>query len=324
VARRARSKRKDGGAAQKPAGPRPFWSGTISFGLVSVPVDVHPATRSMGTALRMLAPDGTPLQRRYFDPQTGRDVEYDDLVRGYEVEEGKYVVVTDEELEAVAPRKSRDIDLQLFVDRDELDPIYFDRAYVLVPAGDSSKPYRLLADVMEREKKAGIATAVMRDKEYLLAITADDGLLRAQTLRFAEELRLPKEDGLPKHSDAPAAVQVKSFERAIAGLEKPSVAEKELVDRREERFRALVERKRKRGENVVEVPQAQAAPDERDELTPEDLFETIRRSLAKTNKRSSTKAASSAGAPSGARRRSRASRNGATRTAKKTVRASRA
>src|SRR5579884_2151745 len=95
------------------ASTRPFWSGTITFGLVSIPVNLYPATRHVRSSLRMLSPDGVPLRRRYFSQETGKELADDDLVRGYEIEDGKYVVVSDEELERLDPEKSRDIDLRL-------------------------------------------------------------------------------------------------------------------------------------------------------------------------------------------------------------------
>jgi DNA end-binding protein Ku len=267
----------------RPSGLRPFWSGTLSFGLVSVPVDIYSATRSEGIALRMLAPDGTPLQRRYFDPETNRDLAYEDLVRGYEVGKGEHVVLTDEELDSVAPRKTRDIDLRLFVDADELDPVYFERSYVMVPAGDSTKPYRLLAEVMEKDGKAGIATAVMRNKEYVIAILAEKGVLRAETLRFAAELRSPTDVGLGKPHQ-PAANLVRSFEREIDKAAKPNVPASELADRRTEKLRALIESKRDRGKDVIQAPEVADDTQESDEPDAEDLFETIRKSLATAGK----------------------------------------
>jgi DNA end-binding protein Ku len=164
AARRASSgHRHDGhGAAdQERAGPRAIWTGTLSFGLVAVPVNLFPAVRPAGASLRLLAPDGTPVQRRWVCSEEDKDVPWDELVRGFEVGKG-YVVLTDEELESVAPRRSRDIDLRLFVPADELDPFLFERAYVLAPGGESVKPYRLIAEVMEREGKAGVATFVLR------------------------------------------------------------------------------------------------------------------------------------------------------------------
>src|SRR3977135_3419523 len=111
-----RKKRKSENAEQK--GARPFWSGTLTFGLVSVPVDLYPGNRSNRAPLRMLGPEGEPLARRYYSQQTGRDLNADEIVRGYEVDPDKYVVVTDEELERLAPKQGRDIDLRRFVKRE--------------------------------------------------------------------------------------------------------------------------------------------------------------------------------------------------------------
>jgi DNA end-binding protein Ku len=179
-------------------GGRAFWSGMLSFGLVSVPVDLLPAHSSSRAPLRMLDTDGTPLARRYYCPVDEQEVEADQLERGYELDDGKIVVVTDEELEALAPKKSREIDLRRFVDRDSIDPLYFERSYFLAPGKGSGKAYRLLASVMESSRRAGIASFVMRDKEYLVAIFAEGGLLRGETLRFADQVRSSRSVGLPK------------------------------------------------------------------------------------------------------------------------------
>jgi DNA end-binding protein Ku len=305
---RPRPRAADESGDDAPSGPRPFWAGTISFGLVSVPVNLYSLVRSGGVALRMLAPDGTPVQRRYACPKDGRDVDYEDLVRGYEVAEDEYVVVTDEELESVAPRKTRDIDLRQFVDVSEIDPIFFDRTYVLTPSGDTTKPYRLLAEVMEREKKAGIATAVMRNKEYLIAIFAEAGILRAETLRFADEVRTPKQTGLPDPREAPRKL-VAAFDRAIKSHEKAGVAESELVDERERKLRELIERKRKRGEDMVESAEAEAEGEGEDGAEPEGdaLFEMIRRSLAaaRDGRAPDSRAAKPGAVKSGSRAQSR-------------------
>src|SRR5687768_2178685 len=202
-------------SAAAPARSRSFWSGTITFGLVSIPVDLYSAHRPGRASLRMLSPDGTPLRRRYFCPKEGREVPAGELVRGYEVEPGEHVVVADEELEALEPRRSRDIDLTRFVPADEIDPMFFERGYVLAPAGESTKAYRLLAAIMEETGRAGIATFVMRGKEYLVAILAENGVLRAETLRFADEIRSPAAVGLPARSK-PAEAAVRRAEKAIA------------------------------------------------------------------------------------------------------------
>src|SRR5262245_50640710 len=139
-------------------GPRSLWTGTISFGLVSVLVHVLPGNRTTRKSLRMLASDGTPLRRRYFCPKEDVALDWEDIVRGYEIEDGKYVVVTDEELEGLEPKKSREIELTRFVDLSAIDPMYFERAYFLAPGEGGGHAYRLLTDAMESTDKAGIAT----------------------------------------------------------------------------------------------------------------------------------------------------------------------
>src|SRR5262249_3827435 len=145
---------KSGSDEQRLVG-RPVWSGSLSFGLVTVPVDLYSAQRSTGVALRMLGPDGTPLARRYVCPKDEKPLDSEEIVRGYEVAKGRFVVVSDEELEALAPRSSRDIELKRFVEQDEIDPAYFVRTYFLVPR-DQTKAYRLLAEIMEQTGRAGI------------------------------------------------------------------------------------------------------------------------------------------------------------------------
>src|SRR5256885_7581738 len=157
----------------------PFWSGTLTFGLVSVPVDLYPGNRSNRAPLRMLSPEGEPLARRYYSEKSGNDLQDDDMVRGFEFDKDKYVVVTDEELERLAPEQSRDIDLRKFVPLEDIPPLYFDRSYFLVPGEGSEKAYKLLAETLKEEDLAGIATFVMRGKEYLVAIFSENGILRA-------------------------------------------------------------------------------------------------------------------------------------------------
>jgi DNA end-binding protein Ku len=253
-----------------------FWSGTITFGLVSVPVNLLPANRSRRVSLRMVSPKGRPLARRYFTTRDEKPLAWEDIVRGYEVEKDSFVVLSDEELERVAPERTRDIDLRVFVAVEKLDPMYFDRAYYLVPAGGSTKAYRLLARVMEDTGRAGIATFVMRAKEYLVAILAENGILRAETLRFADELRTPEDIGLPEPVK-PDAGMVKALEKEIGKLARARLDEDELVDRGAERLLKLVRRKVRSGDDVVEIE-----PEDDEELGSDviDLMERLQRSLS--------------------------------------------
>jgi len=261
---------------------RPFWSGTITFGLVSVPVYLYPAARRGGMPLRMLDADGTPLSRRYYCPEHDREVPSEQIVRGYETEKDRYVVVEDSDLEALAPRKSRDIDLTRFVRQEQIPPFFFERAYFLAPSGDSTKAYRLLAEVMAKSRRAGVATFVMRDKEYLVAIFAEQGILCAETLRFEDELRTPEDVGLPPPERVKKG-DVVELAKLVQRHSRDDLPHEALEDHATQRLRELVEAKRKRGEDVFEAPVPPADEDIDDEEVPAgrqaDLLETIRRSL---------------------------------------------
>jgi DNA end-binding protein Ku len=256
------------------ASTRPFWSGTLSFGLVSIPVSLFPATRRAGVSLRMLAPDGTPLARRYVCPEHGEELDDTELARGYELDDGSYVVVSDEELESVDPKKSRDIDLRVFVPAPQIDPLYFDRSYVLTSASDSTKAYRLLAELMERSGRAGIATFVMREKEYLVAIFAHGGILRAETLRFHDEVRSPDDLDLPSAS-RPDPAMVKSFARAIDELAAEELDVDQLHGEQTAALRKRIAAKQKRGEDVIAGEEVEIAEDA--EVI--DLMDVLKRSL---------------------------------------------
>ncbi|HEX6908941.1 MAG TPA: Ku protein [Longimicrobium sp.] len=254
---------------------RSFWSGTITFGLVSVPVALYAANRSQRISLRMVSPEGTPLSRRYFTSKDDRELGADDIVRGYEIEKDRFVVVDDEELERLAPERTRDIDLRQFVKLSEIDPMYFERAYYLTPAGQSTKAYRLLARVMEETGRAGIATFVMRAREYLVAVLAENGILRAETLRFADELRTPETVGLPEPAKVSPA-QVKRVDQAIGRLLEDSLPGSELEDRSADRLMRVIRKKLRAGEDVVH--NAEAAAEGADDRVI-DLMEILKRRL---------------------------------------------
>jgi DNA end-binding protein Ku len=264
---------------------RSFWSGTITFGLVTVPVQMFAANRKGGVHFRMLDQDGTPLNRRFFCPEDDREMQAEDLIRGYEIDEGEFVVVTDEELEALAPRKSRDIDLTAFVDVDQLDPLYFERSYFLAPASESNKAYRLLAEVMEKTQRAGIATFVMRDKEYLVAILSENGILRAETLRFEDEVRQPEDVGLPKVAK-PGKAQVQAMLREIKKFEKTKLNLALLQNDYGKRVAELV----KKNKSVKTVRAHVPDDEEREENTSiSSLMDALRKSVQAGGKRPTTR-----------------------------------
>ena len=266
--------------------PHPFWSGQIAFGLVNVPVSLFPAHRSSRVSLRMTDPDGMPLSRRYFCPREQRPLTPDQIVRGYEIDRDRFVIIEDEELESIAPEKSREIDLKRFVALDDIDPIYFEHAYFLAPDRKATKAYRLLARTMEDTQRAGIATFVMRGREHLVAIVAERGILRAETLRFQDELRSPADIGLPA-PQRPPEERTRELERAIEALSADTFERDELADSRDRRLLQQVERKLASGEDVVALPDVsdsapEADDDEEDASNVIDLMNVLRERLAQT------------------------------------------
>lgn len=253
---------------------RGFWSGTLTFGLVSIPVELFPGVRSERPSLRMLSAEGAPLRRAYFG-EDDQELSSEDIVRGFEVDDG-FIVVEDEELEALEPERSRDIHLRRFVPRADISPAWFRRAYLLAPAGESTRPYAVLARTMAETDRAGIATFVMRGKEYIVALFAEGGVLRAMTLRFEDELRSPADVGLesPPASDAKLA---KAMRKAIAKATSDAIPEDALEDARAEALRALAEDKRARGEGVVEAPDVEVTEEDDDE--PADLVQLLKERL---------------------------------------------
>jgi DNA end-binding protein Ku len=259
---------------------RPIWAGTLTFGLVSVPVELYPAVRSQRPGLRMLDDKGAPLERRFYDPENDRTVPYEDLVRGFEIEKGKFVVLDDEELDALAPEKSRDIDLRRFVPVDQLDPIYFQRAYFLTPGSESTKAYRLLAATMEKTGRAGIATFVMRDTEYLTAIIAEHGVLRAEILRFQDEVRTPADVGISRPRKASPAGKTRML-KAIRAGSADELDESELEDTWTTKLEKLVEKKRRKGEDVVKAGTREMEPADVQVI---DLLEVLKKSMAEASR----------------------------------------
>ncbi|MGH9907049.1 MAG: Ku protein, partial [Pyrinomonadaceae bacterium] len=245
---------------------------------VSVPVNLFPANQASRAPLRMLGPEGEPLARKYYSEKTERDLDADEMVRGYEVNKGKYVVVTDEELERLAPEKTRDIALSRFVKEESIPPLYFERGYFLTPAANSEKAYKLLVEAMEKTGQAGIATFVMRGKEYLVAIFADNGILRAETMRFPDEIRSPAEVGLPKKKKVPPAT-VRKCETLISRKSKATFSPAGLKDEQTERLLRLVKKKQTKPGNVVRVE-----TEKRDEGNVIDLVQILKKSLSGKSK----------------------------------------
>jgi DNA end-binding protein Ku len=172
---------------------RPIWSGAINFGLVTVPVDLYSATEDHTISFRQFQ-RGTSDRIRYkrVNERTGEEVPFSEIVKGADVGGGDYVIIEPDELDAIAPGRSRTIDIDAFVDLDEIDPVHFAKTYWLAPTKEEySRAYSLLLQAMAKTNRAGVATFVMRGKEYLTALRAGDGLLILNILLFPEDLRDP-------------------------------------------------------------------------------------------------------------------------------------
>lgn len=270
-------------AATAEAGAAPvrsLWTGTITFGLVSIPVDLLSAVQPRHTAMKLVDKDGHALGRQYRCSKDEKKLGADDLVRGYETDDGKMVPITDAEFESVAPERSGDIDLHRFVPLEQIPALYFQKPYFLAPSGRSTKAYHLLAATMERTGRVGIGSFIMRGHEYLVAIISDHGVLRADTLRYADEVRSPEAVGLPKLSRAPAR-KVTQYVRAIEALEHRSLDLKELEDREADALEALARSKRKDEERVIHRRDLEGEEAGTGGAKIIDLMEVLRKSLSK-------------------------------------------
>jgi DNA end-binding protein Ku len=260
---------------------RPLWSGTITFGLVSIPVELVTAVRPRQTAMKLVDKAGNALGREYHCSKEDKKLSQDELVRGYETDSGKMVVITDEEFESVAPEMSGDIELRNFVPLEQIPPIYFNRPYFLAPSGKSTKAYHLLTATMEKAGRVGIGSFVMRGHEYLVAIIADNGVLRADTLRYADEIRTPETIGLSKRSKA-AASKVTQFVKIIEDLTRTELDLTELEDQEAKALEKLAETKQQEDEDVIHQRGLEQAEGEEGGAKVIDLMAVLRKSLSKS------------------------------------------
>lgn len=168
---------------------RAIWSGSISFGLVNIPIKLVGAVQDKDIHFNQLhEQDGARIRYKKFCAKDDMEVPNEDIVKGYEIAAGQYVTFTDEELEAADPKAARTVEIQDFVELEQIDPTYFDKPYYLLPDKNANKAYALLLAALEKSKKVGIARMVMRDKEYLVALRSLKGVLVMETMHFAEEV----------------------------------------------------------------------------------------------------------------------------------------
>jgi DNA end-binding protein Ku len=246
---------------------RAIWSGTISFGLLNVPVKLYSAVARRGISLREIREsDGARIRHRRVAEGTDEEVPYEEIVKAFELTPDRYVPLSKDEMAALAPEKTRAIEVKDFVDLDQIDPIYFDSPYYLAPAEGAEKAYSLLARAMEESGKVAIARFVFRNKEHLAALRPGNGVLTLTTMRFADEVVPPSDldDVLPSGKPKVAKQEVEMAEQLIESLTRDFDPGAYRDEYREELL-ALIERKAE-GKDVVaapvsEAPEATKAPD---------------------------------------------------------------
>src|SRR6266550_4908804 len=178
---------------------RAIWKGSISFGLVNIPIALYPATRREELKFRLLRKkDLSPVNYKRVAATDGREVPWDDIVKGYEYEKGKFVVLSDKDFQRVDLEATQTVDIQDFVDLDEIDPMFFYKPYYLEPQKGGDKAYALLRDSLEQKKKVGIAKVVIKTREYLAGVKPEDGALVLELMHFAEELADTSQLHIPK------------------------------------------------------------------------------------------------------------------------------
>ena len=252
---------------------RAIWSGAISFGLVSVPVRMYSATESKELRFHFLhKKDLQPIGYDKVRKDTGRHVDPDDVVRGFEIEKGKYVPIEDEDLDRLDIELTHSIDICDFVDLDEIDPIYYRKAYYLLPQDGAEKPYRLLVRALDETAKVGIAKVVIRNKQHLAAVRPYDNVLLLETMYYADEVRKPE------RVNGRVRVQKAEVDMAKSLVENLSddFDPKKYDDTYRKELLALI-RKKAKGAKLPE-------PQEEEGAEVVDLMAALRESVAETKK----------------------------------------
>lgn len=281
---------------------RPIWTGSVSFGLVNIPVKLFSAVRRKNVRFNQIeAATGARIKQKRVSGATGEEVAYDDIIKGYELPSGEYVTITPEELDALDPAAVKTIDLEEFVDLVDIDPMFYDAPYYLAPSPDTQKPYKLLVTAMEESGKVGIARFVMRSKQYLAAIRPMDGRLVLSTMVYADEIVAPTEvelfDGLDDIDLNDKEIEM--ARQLISSLEADFGPEK-YTDTYREAVLELIDRKAAGEETVI------AAPSDEEVGSVVDLMAALEASVAEakkarsrhpTAKKASKKAASKKKAP---------------------------
>jgi DNA end-binding protein Ku len=257
--------------------PRSIWNGTVAFGLMSVPVKLYTATESKTVHFHEVhLEDGARIEHRRFCSKEDKEVPFKEVVKGYEVDRGEYVVLDKEEIAAAAGDGAHRIDVEHFVDAGEIDPVFFEKTYYVGAGKDGEQAYRLLHDALKQTGRAGIGRFTFHDREYLTAVRARDGVLLLHTLRFADELVPGADVDVPEPSRGPAKREVEMARKLVDTLH-----ERFRPERYEDEYRKAVLEVIQRKANGEDVE----PPEEPDRDEPDDLMAALKASLDGSGKR---------------------------------------
>jgi DNA end-binding protein Ku len=256
---------------------RAIWKGSISFGLVNIPIALYPATRKEDLRFRLLrAKDLSPVNYQRVAEADGKEVPWDEIVKGYEYEKGKFIVLKDEDFQRVDLEATQTVDIQDFVDLDEIDPIFFYKPYYLEPQKGGDKAYVLLRDALGAGKKVGIAKVIIKTRQYLAGVKAKDGVLVLELMHFAEELADTGKIRVPKKIE----VGKREMNMAKALIDSMSAKwnpEKYRDDYREALMEVIEEKVETGGKEIEEKPKPKKTP-----TKVIDLVSVLQQSLEKT------------------------------------------
>jgi len=264
---------------------RAFWKGSISFGLVEIPVALRPAVSRDDLDLTLLDPKTfSPVGNKRYIKKTGREIEWNETVRGYEYEPDEYVVLSDDELRRANVKATQTIEIIEFVDHEEIDPLYFDTPYYVEPLKQASKSYALLRATLEKTGKAGIARVVLRTRQHLAALLVRKSVLVLNLLRYAHEIAKPEEVTVPARGSAVSEGEVKMANALVAGMTSKWNPEK-FKDEYRDDVLALVRKKVASGQvhTVMEPDEKEKKPRRSSQVV--DLMPLLKQSLEQRSNR---------------------------------------
>ena len=266
---------------------RAIWKGSISFGLVNIPIALYPATRREEFKFRLLRKtDLSPVNYKRVAEKDGKEVPWDQIVKGYEYEKGKYVVLKDEDFQRVDVEATQTVDIQDFVELDEIDPIFFYKPYYLEPQKGGDKAYALLRDALKDSKKVGVAKVVIKTREYLAGVKPEDGALVLELMHFADELADTTKLHIPKKVEI-GEREITMAKSLIDSMSSKWNPEKYKDDYREALMEVIEEKVESGGKEIEEKPKKAPKP-----TKVIDLVSVLQKSLEETGERKKTSARS--------------------------------